>query len=274
METVATHLTLPDLTTPRAQVLLALGDDALLTGHRASHWTGVAPSLEEDLAFSTIAQDGVNRADLWYQVLLTGAGYDGDLRAGIDAIGLGRAPEGYRHAIVCERPPRDFAYTLARHWVVDHVEAVRLRALAGSSDAEVAAIAVKLAHEQRYHLEHADHWFDRLARGGDDSRGRLHDALAAVLPEALGLFEPVEAEQDAIDAGLFPVGHAALRVHWLERAEPQLRDVGFDDLVPTTDTEVPADARGGRAGRHTDDFVVDVWPEMTALYRADPAARW
>jgi ring-1,2-phenylacetyl-CoA epoxidase subunit PaaC len=61
---------LPDLDTPRAQVLLALADDALITGHRASHWTGVAPSLEEDLAFSTIAQDGINHADLWYQVLI------------------------------------------------------------------------------------------------------------------------------------------------------------------------------------------------------------
>jgi ring-1,2-phenylacetyl-CoA epoxidase subunit PaaC len=274
VSTIATHLALPDLTSPRAQVLLAIGDDALITGHRASHWTGVAPSLEEDLAFSTIAQDGINHADLWYQQLLVGAGYDGDLRAGVDAVGLGRAPDAYRHAIVCERPPRDFAYTLARHWVHDRVEALRLGALAASSDAELAAVAVKLLHEQRYHLEHADHWFDRLTRGGEEPHARLHGAFADVLPESLGLFEPVAGEDEVVASGLFPVGHAALRERWLEVAVPLLEAGGFGDLVPAADAEVPAAAAGGRTGVHSDDFVVDMWHEMTALYRADPTARW
>src|SRR5690606_14780200 len=58
----AASTSLPPLATPRAQVLLAVADDALISGHRASHWTGVAPSLEEDLAFSTIAQDGIGHA--------------------------------------------------------------------------------------------------------------------------------------------------------------------------------------------------------------------
>ncbi len=48
----------------RTILLLALADDELVTGHRHSHWTGVAPSLEEDLAFSTIAQDEINHADV------------------------------------------------------------------------------------------------------------------------------------------------------------------------------------------------------------------
>jgi ring-1,2-phenylacetyl-CoA epoxidase subunit PaaC len=122
---------LPELATPRAQVLLALADDALVTGHRASHWTGVAPSIEEDLAFSTIAQDGITQADLWYRLLLG----EGASDATVDALGLGRPPTDYRHAIVCERPPRDFAYTLARHWVTVRFEQVRLEALTSSSDA-------------------------------------------------------------------------------------------------------------------------------------------
>src|SRR5690606_21835080 len=164
---------LPDLTSPRARLLLVLADDELVSGHRASHWTGVAPSLEEDLAFSTIAQDEINHADVWYQVLL---GEDHpDVRAGVDALGLGREPDAYLHAIVCERPPNDFAYTLARHWAYDRSAVVRLAALAASSDAAIAAVARKLLHEERYHLEHADHWFGRLVGGGDDARRRLHD---------------------------------------------------------------------------------------------------
>lgn len=262
---------LPELDTPRAQVLLAIADDGLISGHRASHWTGVAPSLEEDLAFSTIAQDGINHADLWYQVVLEADG--GNRPVEVDALGLGRPPEAYRHAVICERPPRDFAYTLARHWVFDRFEAVRLAALAGSSDAAVAALASKLRHEQRYHLEHAELWFDRLLDGGEEARTRLTDAFADVLPEALGLFEPVPDEDAAIADGLFPVGHRELRGHWLEDTGPRLEQAGLGDLVPAADA-TPPEASGGRHGSHSDDFVVDVWPEMTRLYREHPGARW
>lgn len=261
---------LPDLAPPRTQVLLAVADDALISGHRASHWTGVAPSLEEDLAFSTIAQDGVNHADLWYQLLVA----VDDVRAGVDALGLGRSPDAYRHAIVCERPPRDFAFTLARHWAFERFDAVRLDALGGSSDPDVAAVATKLRHEVRYHLEHADHWFGRLSQGGTEAHSRFRDALAEALPEALGLFEPVVGEADAIVDGLFPVGHVALRERWLEVIAPMLQAVGYDDLAPTMQDPVPDVAAGGREGRHSPDFTEDVWPEMTVLYRTHPSARW
>jgi ring-1,2-phenylacetyl-CoA epoxidase subunit PaaC len=276
---------LPDLTTPRAQVLLAIADDGLLWGHRASHWTGVAPSLEEDLAFSTIAQDGINHADLWYQVLLGGdtaaAGTAAHVTRGalerrdaVDALALGRPPDGYRHAIVCERPPGDFATTLARHWILTRFEAARLGALVVSSDVEVAALARRIAHELRYHDAHADHWFQRLAHGGDDAHARFGTALADVLPESLGLFEPVAGEDEAIAAGLFPVGHAALREVVFEVAAPELRAAGYGALVPADDARAPADASGGRLGRHGPDLVEDAWPEMTALHRAHPGARW
>ena len=273
--------TLPDLTTPRAQVLLAVADDALISGHRASHWTGVAPSLEEDLAFSTIAQDGINHADLWFQVLLgnTGDSSGHDARARVDALGLGRDPADYRHAVLCEREPRDFAFTLARHWADEHLDALRLEALTGSSDPDIAAVAERLRHEARYHLEHADHWFARLSAtagtsADDDAHHRFGEALAVVLPEALGLFEPVDGEDDAVTSGLFPRGHVALREPWLAVLGPRLREVGSDALVPSAQDRVPDAAAGGRRGRHSPDFTEDVWPEMTTLYRAHPGARW
>lgn len=270
---------LPDLASPRTQVLLALADDALISGHRSSHWTGVAPSLEEDLAFSTIAQDGINHADVWFQVLLgppAGADTGDDLRAKVDALGLGREPHEYRHAVLCERPPRDFAFTLARHWAYEHFEALRLEALTDSSEPDVAAVAVKLRHEARYHLEHADHWLSRLSAGGSDDAAhqRFGEALAAAIPEALGLFESVDGEVEAIADGLLPIGHATLRPAWTAVIGPALREAGYGELVPDPDAAVPSVAAGGRHGRHSPDFTDDVWPEMTALYRAHPGARW
>ncbi len=263
-------LGLPDLDTPRSQVLLAIADDALVTGHRAAHWTGVAPTLEEDLAFATIAQDGVNHADLWYQVLV---GEDHPQRqAAVDALGLGRAPSGYRHAVLCEHEPRDFAFTLARHWVTTELEAVRLDALATSPDGAVAALAAKLRHELRYHLEHAALWVDRLV-ADEDAHDRFRTSLEVVLPEVAGFLEPV-ADEEAPDAQrVLAGGHRGLRAALHDRLATRLGSSGDGELVGLLEAVAPA-GLGGRAGRHGPAFTEDVWPELTALYRADPSARW
>jgi ring-1,2-phenylacetyl-CoA epoxidase subunit PaaC len=265
------------MTDARRELLLAIADDELITGHRSSHWTGVAPSIEEDLAFSTLAQDEINHADTWYQVLLAGEGRE-VTRDAVDALALGRHPSEYRHAVLCERPPRDFAYSLARHWLYDHFDVVRLGSLAASSDHDVAALATRLLHEERYHLEHADLWFRRLAGGGPEARDRFAEGLALALPESLGLFEPPIDEDDAVASGLLPHAHETLFTRWAEGVAAALDDVGLDGLAPP---EVRRGSLGdavstpaGRHGAHTEDFTIDVWPEMTHLHRVFPGASW
>ena len=54
------------------ELLLGLADDELVLGWRDSEWTGIAPVLEEDVAFSSIAQfelvqEAVNR---WWGPLM------------------------------------------------------------------------------------------------------------------------------------------------------------------------------------------------------------
>src|SRR4051794_21572762 len=46
----------------RAALLLALADDELVLGQRDAEWTGIAPCVEEDVAFSAIAQDEIGHA--------------------------------------------------------------------------------------------------------------------------------------------------------------------------------------------------------------------
>lgn len=255
-----------DLDDPRTAFLLALADDDLVAGHRASHWTGVAPSLEEDIAFSGIAQDEINHADVWYQ-LLTG----GD-RTQVDRLGLGRSPDEYRHAVLLEHPPRDFGYTLARHFLYDHADTVRLEVLTGSSDAEIAAISRKLLHEERYHLEHADTWFWRLARAGGEAHDRFGEGVRAAFPESRLIFEPTPGEDDLTAVGLLPVPSSELLDRWLEVVGPFLEEAGYGDVLALPDD--PSATPGGRHGVHTPDWTDDAWPEMTAVYRAYPGAVW
>src|SRR5688500_1400481 len=97
-------------------ILLALGDDELVLGHRHSEWTGFAPHIEEDVAFSSIAQDEIGHAAAYYSIAAKLTGQKAD------EIAFGRSPDGYRSAMICERPNREWAYTLVRHWLYDVAE--------------------------------------------------------------------------------------------------------------------------------------------------------
>lgn len=265
---------IPALSTPRGRLLLVLGDDELVSGHRSAFWTGVAPGIELDLAMATLSQDAINAADLWYQVLVGGelAGDDPDVRSAVDAIGLGREPDQYRHAIVCERPPRDIAYSLARLLTLDQFAVARTEMLAESSEAAIAELATRLRWELRYHIEHADHWVARFTTGDQAQRDRMAAAFRDVIPEANGLFESFEGEQEVVAAGVLPMSHADLRPAWVQRMVAMLAPFGIADLLD--DETVPTDASGGREGRHSADFSQEMWPDMTSLYRSDPTATW
>ena len=113
-------------------LLLALADDELIIGHRHSEWTGWAPHIEEDLAFSSIAQDEMAHARLLYELAGGLVGRD------VDSLALGRPANEYRSAVLCERPNRDWGFTIARQYLYDTADAVRIEALADSSWRELA----------------------------------------------------------------------------------------------------------------------------------------
>jgi ring-1,2-phenylacetyl-CoA epoxidase subunit PaaC len=272
-------------------VLTALGDDELILGHRHSEWTGFAPQLEEDVAFSSIAQDEIGHAAAYYAIA---GSISGDAP---DRIGLGRSPEGYRNAILCELENRDWAYTLARHWLYDIADDIRLESFADSEHDQLRALATKLRREERYHLIHADAWITRVARGPVEARTRLLDALSETFPAAMGLFEPFENEETAVKEGFLPVPSDELRRRFLARAGSRFDELGLPtevraaldstaefqasssgDLIAKGDAprEQEIDSSnlvGGRRGRHSDAFA-NLWDTMTKTYREHEGASW
>ena len=248
---------------PRTTLLLSLADDELITGHRAAHWTGVAPTIEEDLAFSSIAQDEINHAEVWFQLIV------GTDRLAIDALALGREPHEYLHAAICAREPGDFAGTIARHWLYEQADAVRLEALVQSADRQIAAVAQRLVHEERYHLAHAQTWLQRLA-GGGEKRKRLTAALDVGVGDAAWLFEPLPGEEALVAEKVLPVSMHALHGRWVQRGTPILRRLDLPAPAPTVDVRAQ---RAGRHGIHGPELPA-LWDEMTSLHRAHPGARW
>jgi ring-1,2-phenylacetyl-CoA epoxidase subunit PaaC len=141
----------------RAQQLLPIADDELVLGWRNSEWTGIAPFLEEDVAFSSIAQNEIGHARALYQLVAD------DLGTTADELAFDRNPEEYRCSTLVElRLVPDWAQTIARHYLYETADARRIEALMESNDPEVAGLAAKIDREEAYHRMHAEMWFERL----------------------------------------------------------------------------------------------------------------
>jgi ring-1,2-phenylacetyl-CoA epoxidase subunit PaaC len=220
----------------RAQLLLSLADDELILGWRNSEWTGIAPFLEEDVAFSSIAQNEIGHARALYELAARELGTDAD------ALAFDRPLEEYRSAPLVELRRLEWARTIARHWLYETADAIRLDALKESDDEELAGIAAKIDREEVYHRIHAEMWIDRLL-GTDEGRGRLDEALDELWPYALGVLDD------------------ALRPELVRRVEAKLGRA-MREVAPIA------------RGRHEAELA-ELHEEMTMVRRSAPAgARW
>ena len=141
-----------------AQELLAIADDELVLGWRNSEWTGIAPFLEEDVAFSSIAQNEIGHARALYELAAR------ELGTTADELAFDRSPDEYRHSRLVElRLVPDWARTIARHVLYEEADAKRLEQLKASDDPELAGLAAKIDREEAYHRMHAQMWHERLA---------------------------------------------------------------------------------------------------------------
>lgn len=249
---------------PRLALVLSLADDELMIGHRHSHWTGVAPTLEEDLAFSSLAQDEIGHAVLWYGVAEELTGQDED------TLAFGRPPEEYLHANLLEQEPGDWAYTLMRQHAYDLFDQCRLEALTESSDASIAGVLGPILREERLHRAHARAWLSRISEGPDEGRAKVVEGARRVLSQVGGLFEQPQWEQPLVDDGTLPVPTAELFGAWQQEMTADYDNFGIAEALDAIDAK---GGLGGRLGRHTDAFE-PMWEEMTALFREHPGATW
>ena len=138
------------------QLLLAIADDELILGWRDSEWTGIAPLLEEDVAFSSIAQNEIGHARALYELVARERGTTAD------ELAFDRSPEEYRCAPIVELRLLDWEKTIARHYLYEQADAKRLERLKAFDDSEIAGLAAKIDREEIYHRMHAQMWHERL----------------------------------------------------------------------------------------------------------------
>jgi len=242
-----------------AELILGVADDEFVIGFWDSEWTGIAPMLEEDVATSSIAQDEIGHARALYELLADLTGDDAD------RIAFGRAPDAYRHAALLNHARGDWAFSVARRWLYESADAVRLTALASSRWAPLAQLTTKMRREETYHRLHVDAWLRRLADAAPDVRERLVDALVRLWPDAQEVFAPLPAEEELVRAGFLPEPLRALHAAWQETVRPVLEPI-IGALPPA---EPSIDGRT----RRTDDFG---WlhGQFTMVARSIEGATW
>jgi ring-1,2-phenylacetyl-CoA epoxidase subunit PaaC len=241
-------------------LLLAMADDEFVIGYWDSEWTGIAPLLEEDVAMSSIAQDEIGHARAFYSLLGELTGRDPD------AIAYDRPPDAFRHCRLVDHPRTDWAFTIARRYLYETADAVRLAALADSTFVPLAGLIAKIRREETYHLAHAEGWLRRLADARPEGRTRLLAALQVLAPDAATVFTPLAGEAELVAAGILDRPSAASADDWRLGLAPL-----FDELrLP-----VPGPAADPSTGRtvHGDGFRW-LWGEFTAVRNLDPVATW
>jgi len=244
------------------ELLYKIADDQLILGHRNSEWTGFGPLLEEDIAFSSMAQDKLGQSLALYQLLHQMG------EAPPDTVAFMRDSANFHNCIFTELPNGEYDFSLVRHFLFDASEILRFEMLRESTFIPLKELAVKITGELRYHDLHARTWMRQLGSATEESILRLQQSLTFSLPYAMGIFEVSPYEEELISEKIF-AGERVLRDRWMERVEETLKTTALK--LPSWGSVEPI--FGGRSGKHSE-HLQPLLDEMSEVFKIDPTAEW
>lgn len=247
---------------PLKELLYKMADDQLILGHRNSEWTGFGPLLEEDIAFSSMAQDKIGHSLALFNILHQLGESEPDI------VAFTRNDSQFHNSVFTELPNQEYDFSLIRHFLYDTQEAIRFELLSNSSYEPLAQVARKFRGELRYHTLHANTWINKLGSATEESITRLQKSLHYAMPYALGMFEESPFEKEIIEAAIFE-GENELKKRWLTRIEEILSKTSL--ILPDWKIINPID--GGRIGKHSE-HLQPLLEEMGEVFRIDPGAEW
>ncbi len=244
------------------ELLYKIADDQLILGHRNSEWTGFGPLLEEDIAFSSMAQDKIGQSLALYTILHQMG------EQPPDTVAFMRNATLFHNCILVELPNGEYDFSLMRHFLYDTALAIRIEMLCTSSFKPLAELAIKIRGELRYHTLHANTWIKQLGSSTEESIIRLQSALEFSLPYALGMFEVSPLEKELLEEGIF-TGEKILEERWRHKIEEVLRQTQL--RLPSWNQVEPIS--GGRVGKHSE-YLQPLLDEMSEVFNIDPTAEW
>jgi ring-1,2-phenylacetyl-CoA epoxidase subunit PaaC len=243
------------------ELLYKMADDLLILGHRNSEWTGLGPMLEEDIAFSSMAQDKIGQSLVLYEMLHELG------EADPDTVAFTRNSNQFHNCQFVELPIGEYNFSLVRQFLFDYADWHRWNALAESSVEPISYAAKKFRGEIRYHTMHAKSLITKLGNGTEGSVQRLQSSLDESAGYALGIFEKSPVEDALISEKIF-IGEEEIKSRWIESVNEILKGTKLSfDLSGAIAID------GGRVGTHTE-HLQPLLDEMSEVFRVDPTAEW
>ncbi|MGG4266681.1 1,2-phenylacetyl-CoA epoxidase subunit PaaC [Peribacillus simplex] len=254
------------------ELLFQLADDDFIHSYRGSEWLGLAPHIEEDVASSSISQDTMGHAAIFYK-LLDELG-EGDA----DKLAHDRPAKERRNAIILEvvngpgyylkDPDYDWAFAVVRNYFYTQAKAIRVQSLHSSSYEPLAEVAQKVQMELYYHLMHWKTWFVQLLGSGhEEAVSRMKAAIEKTMPDFAGVFSLGQYGEEMVELGLIE-SEAALQKKWIEAVTPIFESVGL-----ATTLEIGMAQGDGRNGQHTEDLEKAL-ETLSEVYATDKTASW
>jgi ring-1,2-phenylacetyl-CoA epoxidase subunit PaaC len=255
-----------------AELLYQLGDDDFVLSFRGSEWLGLCPHIEEDVAFSSITQNTMGHATMYYKLLE-------ELGEGTaDELAHARPKEERKNAVILEEkngeggymdePRYDWAFTVVRNYFYEAAKKVRLDSLKQSSYSPLANVAKSIGREQYFHLKHWEVWFTQLLSSTPEAAERMNIQVERVWQDfgdvlSLGPSGEKMAEFELIG------DEKTLTEQWLKQVGSAFKAAGA--VMPEG---APGAVSGnGREGFHTEDLT-QALDTLGEVYNLDRAAAW
>ena len=253
------------------ELLFQLADDEFLYAYRGSEWLGLAPHIEEDVASSSISQDSMGHAVMYYNLLESiGAGTADDLAH------LRPANER-RNSVLTERvngegyymdtPQYDWAFQVVRSYFYTQAKKAKVDALTEISYTPLAEAALKIKMELYYHRLHWETWFKQLLSSTDVAKEKMNDAITRVMADFGDMLSFGSQKQAFENHGLIQ-SEEELKKAWKASLEPIFAALEME--VP----EIPDNPKeNGRNGEHSKDLE-EALATISEFYKVDPVATW
>ncbi|WP_026907881.1 1,2-phenylacetyl-CoA epoxidase subunit PaaC [Paucisalibacillus globulus] len=251
------------------ELLFQLADDDLLIAFRGSEWLGLAPHVEEDVAYSSITQNTMGHAAMYYNLLE-------ELGAGeADILAHGRKPEERRNGIYLEKrngegtyldePYYDWALAVVRNYFYETFKKIKLEAIATSSYKPLANVARKVLMEHPYHLAHWKLWMKQLGSSSEEAKKRIQDRINEAWAEFADVLELGSLANDMRSLNLVMIGEEEMKDKWLEEIQSVLVEIPVGPLGKKYGS--------GRNGEHTMDLE-QALNTLAEVYNSDKTAAW
>ena len=250
------------------ELLYQFADDDLIISFRGSEWLGLAPHIEEDVAFSSITQNTMGHATMFFQLLEELGEGDSDTLAHERAAGERRSstylekmngPGSY-----IGEPDYDWALAVVRNFLYESLKRVKLEAATNSSYEPLRQIARKALLEQTYHLAHWRLWIEQLQDSTEEAKEKIRARLEEASRE-FGDALSLGSKADEIHRFNLLIDEETLKNRWLEKVNGVLKEK-FDSIPKM-------ELGDGRRGAYNEDLEQAI-SIFTEVYMSDTEAVW